>query len=82
MRLLAPPPKSGHDPRTDGQPFVVATTTSRSTAFVARAWRTCSSFARIPEAQLYRLEQNYRSSAAILAGQRLIAHNSARLARA
>ena len=60
-----------------------ATTTSRSTAGAARASRTCtSSGATIPQAQLFRLEQNYRSTAAILeAANALIANNTGRLGK-
>ncbi len=60
-----------------------ATTISRSTAGAARGWRICSSSAATtPRAKLYRLEQNYRSTAAILAAANaLIAHNSGRLGK-
>ena len=60
-----------------------ATTTSRSTAGAARASRTCSSSAAtIPSVQLFRLEQNYRSTGNILAAANaLIANNSGRLGK-
>ena len=60
-----------------------ATTTSPSTAGAARASRTCSSSrATIPGAQLFRLEQNYRSTGNILdAANALIANNTGRLGK-
>ena len=58
-------------------------TTSRSTAGAARGSRICSSSAAIfRSAQLFRLEQNYRSTGTILeAANALIAHNSGRLGK-
>ena len=60
-----------------------ATTISRSTAGAARASRTCSSSgATSRSAQLFRLEQNYRSTGTILeAANALIAHNTGRLGK-
>ena len=57
--------------------------TSRSIAGAARGWRTCtSSAATFRTALLCRLEQNYRSTGAILAAANgLIAHNSGRLGK-
>ena len=59
------------------------TTTSPSIAGAARAWRTCRQFTRdYPGAQLFRLEQNYRSTGNILgAANALISHNTGRLGK-
>ncbi len=60
-----------------------ATTTSPSTAGAARRWRTCRQFTRdYPKAQMFRLEQNYRSTGNILgAANALIENNSGRLGK-
>ena len=84
MRLLAPPPKSSHEPAVpDGQPFVVGDDDQSIYRFRGARVENLQQFRKdYPQAQLYRLEQNYRSSAAILsAANGLISHNSARLGK-
>ena len=84
MRLLAPPPQSSHDSGVpDGQPFVVGDDDQSIYRFRGARVENLQQFRKdYPQAQLYRLEQNYRSSAAILsAANGLIAHNSARLGK-
>ena len=62
------------------------TASSPTTPYIAgaaRASRTCRQFrSDFPQAQLFKLEQNYRSTGAILeAANALIANNSARLGK-
>jgi DNA helicase II / ATP-dependent DNA helicase PcrA len=90
MRLLAPPhsaASSAPGAETDGapasQPFVVGDDDQAIYAFRGGRAENLQRFRRdYPQAQLYRLEQNYRSTAVILeAANGLIGHNASRLGK-
>ena len=82
MRLLAPP-ASATDEEALSYPFVVGDDDQSIYRFRGARVENLALFRRdYPEAQLYRLEQNYRSTATILeAANALIAHNASRLGK-
>jgi DNA helicase-2/ATP-dependent DNA helicase PcrA len=85
MQLLAPPAPAGSD--TDGtragHPFVVGDDDQSVYRFRGARAENLQHFRRdYPQSQLFRLEQNYRSTATILdAANGLIAHNASRLGK-
>jgi len=91
MKLLAPPQAaaSEHAPgasggvHSSGHPFVVGDDDQSIFAFRGARAENLQQFRRdYPQAQLFRLEQNYRSTATILqAANGLIAHNASRLGK-
>ena len=85
MRLLAPPsqPAAAAQPAPPGYPFVVGDDDQAIYAFRGARAENLQQFRRdYPRAQLFRLEQNYRSTATILqAANGLIAHNATRLGK-
>ena len=85
MRLLAPPsqPAPAAQPAPPGYPFVVGDDDQAIYAFRGARAENLQQFRRdYPQAQLFRLEQNYRSTSNILeAANGLIAHNATRLGK-
>jgi DNA helicase II / ATP-dependent DNA helicase PcrA len=85
MRLLAPPspPAAGAQVAPPGHPFVVGDDDQAIYAFRGARAENLQQFRRdYPQAQLFRLEQNYRSTSNILeAANGLIAHNATRLGK-
>src|SRR5437763_2840000 len=82
MRLLAPPQAGAASARA-GHPFVVADDDQSIYRFRGARVENLQQFRRdYPAAQLFRLEQNYRSTGTILeAANGLIAHNAGRLGK-
>ncbi|HVN46202.1 MAG TPA: DNA helicase II [Steroidobacteraceae bacterium] len=83
MRLLAPPSAPAAEPRAASHPFVVGDDDQSVYRFRGARAENLQQFRRdYPQSQLFRLEQNYRSTANILeAANGLIAHNAARLGK-
>jgi ATP-dependent DNA helicase UvrD/PcrA len=85
MRLLAPPlpPAGAADPARASHPFVVGDDDQAIYRFRGARAENLQQFRRdYPQAQLFRLEQNYRSTSNILeAANGLIAHNAGRLGK-
>jgi DNA helicase II / ATP-dependent DNA helicase PcrA len=85
MRLLAPPllPAGDTDPARANHPFVVGDDDQAIYRFRGARAENLQQFRRdYPQAQLFRLEQNYRSTSNILeAANGLIAHNASRLGK-
>ena len=80
IRLLAPPAVSGAE---SGAPFVVGDDDQNVYTFRGARAENLQQFMRdYPGTQLFRLEQNYRSTGTILeAANGLIAHNASRLGK-
>src|SRR5215831_8683813 len=83
MRLLAPPAPGAADAQRAGHAFVVGDDDQSIYRFRGARAENLQQFRRdYPQAQLFRLEQNYRSTATILeAANGLIAHNASRLGK-
>jgi DNA helicase-2/ATP-dependent DNA helicase PcrA len=91
MKLLAPPQAAAADGEiaasaaghSGGQPFVVGDDDQSVYRFRGARAENLQQFRRdYPRSQLFRLEQNYRSTATILeAANGLIAHNASRLGK-
>ena len=85
MQLLAPPAPAAADAdgARAGQPFVVGDDDQSVYRFRGARAENLQHFRRdYPQSQLFRLEQNYRSTATILdAANGLIAHNASRLGK-
>jgi len=85
MQLLAPPAPAAADAdgARAGQPFVVGDDDQSVYRFRGARAENLQHFRRdYPQSQLFRLEQNYRSTAIILeAANGLIAHNASRLGK-
>ncbi|MBV8402667.1 MAG: UvrD-helicase domain-containing protein, partial [Gammaproteobacteria bacterium] len=84
MRLLAPPlAPAAADPRHGSHPFVVGDDDQSVYRFRGARAENLQQFRRdYPQSQLFRLEQNYRSTSNILeAANGLIAHNATRLGK-
>ncbi|MBV8877293.1 MAG: DNA helicase II [Gammaproteobacteria bacterium] len=85
MRLLAPPvpPGSEADAAAASHPFVVGDDDQAIYRFRGARAENLQQFRRdYPQARLFRLEQNYRSTSNILeAANGLIAHNASRLGK-
>jgi len=85
MQLLAPPAQAGTeaDSARAGHPFVVGDDDQSVYRFRGARAENLQHFRRdYPQSQLFRLEQNYRSTAIILeAANGLIAHNASRLGK-